>query len=161
MMPLLYYTSGMYAQTCCSGGIPLSNSIGLPIENKGTWQINVSYDYNNLNTLNSGSDKLDDDSRLRTTQSLLLNTGYTLNNNLSVELLMTYVNQKREIEQFGNKNVDETYGLGDGVLLFKYNINALFNQRSTLRLGKRQKINITNEKNRTWFVTERNRAWVK
>ena len=50
----------LFSQTCCSGGIPLSNSIGLPIENKGAFQFGLSYDYNNLNTLNSGDDELDD-----------------------------------------------------------------------------------------------------
>ena len=133
---------GLFAQTCCSGGIPISNSIGLPIENQGSWQFSLSYDYNNLNTLNSGSDRLDDDSRLRITQSLLFNTGYTITDNLSVELLLTYVNQKREISQFGNVNTDETYGIGDGVLLFKYNINQLFSSNSTLRLGAGPKIPI-------------------
>ena len=93
---------------------------------------------------------MDDDSRLRITQSLLLNTGYTITNNLSVELLLTYVNQKREISQFGNVNIDETYGIGDGVLLFKYNINQLFSENSTLRVGTGPKIpigatNVTND----------------
>jgi len=39
-----------YAQTCCSGGIPLSNNIGLTSLGKGTLQIGINYDYNNLNT---------------------------------------------------------------------------------------------------------------
>ncbi len=132
----------LFAQTCCSGGIPLSNSIGLPIENKGAFQFGLSYDYNNLNTLNSGDDELDDDSRLRTTQSVLFNTGYTITNNLSVELLLTYVNQTRRITQFGNINIDETNGIGDGVLLFKYNFNQLFKQNNTLRIGLGPKIPI-------------------
>ncbi len=142
VMVLISSSFGSYAQTCCSGGIPISNSIGLPIENKGAWQFSLSYDYNNLNTLNSGSDRLDDDSRLRVTQSLLFNTGYTITNDLSVELLLTYVNQKREISQFGNVNIDETYGIGDGVLLVKYNINELFSPTSTLRVGAGPKIPI-------------------
>lgn len=137
---LLAYNISLQAQTCCSGGIPLSNSIGLPIENQGAWQFSLSYDYNRLNTLLSGNDQLDDDSRLRITQSILLNTGYTITNDLSVELLLTYVNQKREINQFGNTNIDETYGLGDGVLLFKYNLNQLFGGNNILRLGLGPKI---------------------
>ncbi|MGI9533294.1 hypothetical protein [Lutimonas sp.] len=137
---LLLYSVNTNGQTCCSGGIPLSNSIGLPIENQGAWQFSLSYDYNRLNTLLSGSDRLDDDSRLRITQSLLFNTGYTITNNLSVEFLLTYVNQKREINQFGNTNLDETYGIGDAVLLFKYNFNNIFGGSNTLRLGAGPKI---------------------
>ena len=45
------------SQTCCSGGIPLSNSIGLETTEKGTLQLALNYDYNNLNTLNFESDK--------------------------------------------------------------------------------------------------------
>ena len=132
----------LYSQTCCSGGIPLSNSIGLPSANKGTLQFGISYDYNNLNTLQSGKDVLDDDARLRTTQSFLFNTGYTITNNLSVELLLTYVNQTRKITQFGNVNIDETNGVGDGVLLLKYNFNQLFDKNNTLRVGLGAKIPI-------------------
>ncbi|MBL4939411.1 MAG: hypothetical protein JKY16_03905, partial [Lutibacter sp.] len=44
------------AQTCCSGGVPLSNNIGLEILAKGTTQFGINYDYNNLNTLNDGSE---------------------------------------------------------------------------------------------------------
>lgn len=131
-----------YSQTCCSGGIPLSNSIGLPSASKGTLQFGLSYDYNNLNTLQSGKDVLDDKARLRTTQSVLFNTGYSITNNLSVELLLTYVNQTRKITQFGNVNIDETNGFGDGVLLFKYNINNLFKKKNTLRVGLGAKLPI-------------------
>jgi len=67
-----------YAQTCCSGGIPLSNSVGLAVLEKGTAQIGINYDYNNLNTLNSGSEKLDDNARLRITHSVLVNFNYAI-----------------------------------------------------------------------------------
>lgn len=131
-----------YSQTCCSGGIPLSNSIGLPSSSKGTFLLGISYDYNNLNTLNNGNSELDDNARLRTTQSLLFNIGYSITTNFSVEALFTYVNQKRTITQFGNVNTDEIYGVGDGVLLFKYNFNRIFEQNNTLRIGLGAKVPI-------------------
>ena len=74
------YTLSYNAQTCCSGGIPLSNNIGMPISEKGILQIGVNYDYNNLNTLNSGTETLNDNSRLRTTHSVLLNASYAITN---------------------------------------------------------------------------------
>lgn len=146
--------SSLFSQTCCSGGIPLSNSIGLPTANEGSWQFSLNYDYNYLNTLKSGNDKLDDQARLRTTQSILFNVGYSITKNLSVESLLTYVNQKREINQFGNKNVDETYGIGDGVLLFKYNFNSLFNKNNLLRIGLGTKIPIgaTDKRSKTGIL---------
>ena len=145
----LFTHFNFYSQTCCSGGIPLSNSIGLPIANKGALQFGLNYDYNYLNTLNSGSDELDDQARLRTTQSVLFSTGYSITNNFSFELLLTYVNQTRKITQFEDVNLDETNGIGDGVLLFKYNFNQLFKQNNTLRIGLGAKIPIgaTDKKN--------------
>lgn len=125
----------MSSQTCCSGGIPLSNSIGLPTSGKGTILLGLSYDYNYLNTLKSGKDVLDDSARQRITQSALLNIGYTITTNFSVEGLFTYVKQERIITQFGNINKDGSNGIGDGVLLFKYNFNQIFKDNNLLRLG--------------------------
>lgn len=129
------------AQTCCSGGIPLSNNIGLAITEKGTTQIGIHYDYNNLNTLNNGSEKLDDNSRLRITHSVLINIGYSITNSLAVEGLLTWVNQRRNISQFGNEDLTVTSGIGDAVILLKYNFpNILFGANSDISLGIGPKI---------------------
>ena len=114
---LVIISSFSYAQTCCSGGIPLSNNIGLPTLSKGSLQIGINYDYNNLNTLNFGKEKLDDDSRLRVTHSALLNVNYSVFKNVSVEGLFTYVNQRRTITQFGNKNLELNIGIGTKIPL--------------------------------------------
>ena len=128
------------AQTCCSGGIPLSNNIGLAILEKGTTQIGVSYDYNNLNTLNSGSDKLDDNSRLRITHAILVNASYAVTDRFSVEGLLTWVNQRRKITQFGNENLDQTSGIGDGLLLLKYNFPNIIGENIAINIGVGAKI---------------------
>ena len=144
----------MNAQTCCSGGIPLSNNIGLDILGKGMLQVNLSYDYNNLNTLNIGKDKIDDDSRLRTTNSVLLNMSYSITNNLAIEGLLSWVAQKRVISQFGNENTDSSSGIGDGVLLAKYNFSEILGKQSSVRLGLGVKIPIgsTTEKTNQGIV---------
>jgi len=122
-------------QTCCSGGIPLSNNIGLSIQEKGTLQIGVNYDYNNLNTLNNESKKLDDNARLRITHSALVNIGYSITEKIAVEGLFTWVNQRRKITQFGSENLDQTSGIGDAVLLAKYNFKDLIGENSNVALG--------------------------
>ncbi|WP_345168721.1 transporter [Algibacter aquimarinus] len=132
--------STMYAQTCCSGGIPLSNNIGMSVEEKGTFQLSLNYDYNNLNTLNNGTEKLNDDSRLRITNSILFNISYAVTNRLSVEGLFTWVNQRRVISQFGNENLDQTSGIGDGLLLLKYNFKNGLGKNSNIELGLGAKI---------------------
>jgi len=124
-----------YAQTCCSGGIPLSNSIGITSAAKGVFQLGIQYDYNNLNTLNFESRKLNDNSRLRITHSILINTDYAISDKFSVEGLFTWVNQRRLITQFGNENLDVTSGIGDAVILFKYNLKDILAKNSSLNLG--------------------------
>ncbi len=124
-----------HAQTCCSGGVPLSNNIGLPNEGQGSFLVGLNYDYNNLNTLNAGTDKLNDNSRLRITHSFLLNFGYSFTDRLSVESLFTWVDQSRNISQFGNENVTETSGVGDAVFLGKYSFPNLFGTNAILNLG--------------------------
>jgi len=130
------------AQTCCSGGIPLSNNIGLSVQEKGTFQIGLNYDYNNLNTLNNENEKLDDNARLRITHSALINVGYSITNKIAIEGLFTWVNQRRKITQFGNENLGQTSGIGDAVLLVKYNFKNLVGKNSNVGLGIGTKIPI-------------------
>ncbi len=128
-MKLLYsflfgicFLHSAFSQTCCSGGVPLSNNIGLPILEKGSLQLGVFYDYNHLNTLQRGTEKLNDASRIRITHSALFNVGYSITDNFSVEGLFTWVNQRRRINQFGNSNFEQTFGLGDAILIGKYRL---------------------------------------
>ncbi|MGI9550060.1 MAG: hypothetical protein ACR2MT_02580, partial [Aurantibacter sp.] len=132
---LLLFGSQTAAQTCCSGGVPLSNNLGLPNEGRGVLILGINYDYNNLNTLNAGSDKLNDDSRQRITNSILMNLGYAFTDRFSVETLFTWVNQTRTISQFGNESLTETTGIGDAVLLVKYAFPNVLGANSQMNLG--------------------------
>jgi len=125
----------VFSQTCCSGGVPLSNNLGLPNEGKGSLFAGLNYDYNNLNTLNAGSARLDDDSRLRITNSVLVNLGYAFTDRLSFETLFSWVNQSRTISQFGNESITETTGIGDAVFLAKYAIPNILGAGTVLNLG--------------------------
>lgn len=137
LFPLGHFVA---AQTCCSGGIPLSNNIGMAILAKGTTQIGVAYDYNNLNTLNNGSKKLDDNARLRITHSILVNASYAITDKFSVEGLLTWVNQRRKISQFGGINLDQSSGIGDALLLAKYNFTDVIGENTDLNFGIGSKI---------------------
>jgi hypothetical protein len=119
---LFIFNHNTYSQTCCSGGVPLSANLGLPASEKGSWQFSLSYDYNQLKTLKSGSVELDDGLRERLTQSILFETGYTFTKRFSLDLLLTYVRQERHIFSPLGTNSTITNGIGDGVLLLMYNI---------------------------------------
>lgn len=137
---VLLFAKKTHTQTCCSGGVPLSNNLGLSNEGKGSFQIGINYDSNNLNTLNVGSTKLDDNSRKRVTNSILTNIGYSISDRLSLETLFTWVNQTRRITQFGNQDFAETSGIGDAIFLIKYAFPNIFKTNSTLNIGVGSKI---------------------
>ncbi|WP_298762411.1 hypothetical protein [uncultured Polaribacter sp.] len=140
IMLVLLFGQQVYAQTCCSGGVPLSNNLGLSNEGKGSLQLGINYDYNNLNTLNAGSERLNDNSRQRITNSILANIGYSFTAKFSVETLFTWVNQTRTITQFNNENFTETKGIGDAVILLKYTFPNLFKNNTALNIGLGSKI---------------------
>lgn len=109
-------------QSCCSGGVPISNNLGLPLSGSKTIQWVVSYDLNILNTLKDGSRTLEDKARRRLTHSILMQGGYVINKRWSTELFASWVRQERIIKQFGNTNKTATQGVGDAVILAKYNL---------------------------------------
>ncbi|WP_391594503.1 hypothetical protein [Winogradskyella sp.] len=105
----------------------MSNNVGLVFSEKDKLLLGFSYDYNNLNTLKNENETIDDNSRLRTTHSILLNVGYAINTKLTTEALMTWVNQRRIINQLDSENIDQTYGIGDAIALVKYSVWANYN----------------------------------
>lgn len=124
-------------QTCCSGGVPLSSNLGLPVGNKHNLQINLSYNLNVLKTLKSGLTVLKDDlnSRRRTTHSVMFQVGYNFTERFAVDAFFPLILQERVI--FNNGMVsdrDQTLGIGDAVLLIKYKILAL-QEDQTLLIG--------------------------
>jgi hypothetical protein len=109
------------AQTCCSGGVPLGGSLGLGAAENKSLQFLVTYDYNALNTLMDVSERLDDQTRTRTTQSTILEMNYGLNNRVSITGVLPFIRQARNIEGFeGRKEFTAVQGIGDVVLLAKF-----------------------------------------
>ncbi len=132
--------SSLNSQTCCSGGIPMSNNLGLENLGKGVLQVGLNYDFNNLNTLNAGTTNLKDDSRQRITHSVLFNADYSFTNDLSIEALFTWVNQRRIIDQFGNTDLQQTNGIGDAVIMAKYRFTKILGESSSISIGIGAKI---------------------
>ncbi len=111
------------AQTCCSGGVPLSGNLGLPASSQNTWQFSLNYDLNVLKTLKVGTEKLDERNRRRLTHSMLFEAGYTFSERFSTDLFFSWVRQERKISNPGLPDQEQhTSGIGDAVLLLKYNL---------------------------------------
>jgi hypothetical protein len=126
-----------FAQTCCSGGIPLSNNVGgLPLSPRNTWQFSINGDLNILKTVKEGTRVLNDQARSRKTFSLLFKTTYSFTDKLFLEGLLTWVQQERSIEQVnGFNDFDRTRGFGDGVIILNYHYLTLGNIRFIAALG--------------------------
>ncbi len=67
LLILLIAPANLWAQACCSAGTPLLSSLELPATPKGSWQFALTYEYNTLKNVLSGTEKLDDDTRERLT----------------------------------------------------------------------------------------------
>jgi len=127
--------SQIFSQTCCSGGVPVASNLGLPPSESGAIQVSLSYDLNVLETLKTGKETLEDDSRSRKTHSGLLELGYSISDRFSVDALFSFIQQERVISQFGSQNVSNTKGIGDAVILFKYKLFATTDNTTVLQIG--------------------------
>lgn len=140
----LIISSLTWSQTCCSGGIPLSNNIGMSMYEKGTFQTGLSYDYNYLNTLNSGVKKLRGNNRLRVTHSVLLNVGYNITDKLLIESLFTWVNQRRNIKT--SSTLDQASGFGDAIFLARYKLIESEKWQFSLGAGAKLPLGVTDRR---------------
>jgi len=122
MLLMLVYPVILNAQTCCSGGVPLGGSLGLGAAEGKSLQVLVTYDYNAINDLVSFSEKLDDDTRSRTTQSSIIELNYGLNQQWSFAGVVPFIRQTRSIQAFSGEDFTAAQGLGDLVFLVKYRI---------------------------------------
>lgn len=123
------------AQSCCSGGVPLSGNIGFLTSEKGLLNFSINYDYNFLNLLYNENQRLNDNSRKRITQSVLIQSGYNISKSISIDFLFSLVQQEREITQFNNTDYIRTRGIGDAVVLLKYRVHRISNYHQDLFVG--------------------------
>lgn len=120
---LFMFTTEVVSQACCSAGAPILGSLETSTAGKNNLQLSLSYDFNNLQTVLEGSQKIDDDTRQRLSNSLLLETTYGIFDRFSVTGLITYINQQRIINSsIGEENSLSSSGFGDALLLIKYEV---------------------------------------
>ena len=147
LIPLLIFTStNIKGQACCSAGSPLLGSLEVSNVYGGELQVGLTYELNVLKDVYSGSIRLDDDFRKRTVNSFILEANYGISERFSVSSLFTFINQSRNISTYGNLSSNlNTSGLGDAVLLLKYNIVPLdFANQFELSIGGGLKLPIGN-----------------
>jgi len=121
----------------------------MPSASAGTWQFSPSCDLNYMNTTKIGSRVTGDAARQRFTQSLLLETGYAISDQLSLSTLLTYVFQSRIINGPGGRNKDALHGIGDAVMLLTCRAGGGINQKWELLVGGGPKLPLGRSEGRT------------
>ena len=100
----------------------MSANLGLPTVEKNVIQLNVSVDHSRLRRLLNERVVLDDQSRERITNTVLIEGGYSFSEKWSADVFLSFVQQIRNIDQFSRLVKSETKGIGDAVILLKYQL---------------------------------------
>lgn len=120
---LFLFPGSMFAQTCCSGGVPVSSNIGFPSGETKQLQFGIGYDYNQITRLYNENNILSDNNRKRSTQSYLFRASYQWQRRFATELFVPLIRQSRNIQTLSNTNDREiSFGLGDPALLLSYDV---------------------------------------
>ncbi|WP_282014122.1 transporter [Marinifilum flexuosum] len=123
LISLIIVQNKSFSQACCTGGAPLSSSLGIKSYSENTLIVDFSYDYNKMDKLYAGSSKLDDANRERITRSTLLRLSYPITNKWTVTSILPYVWQEQTVfSNFGN-TTQSASGIGDIVLLGQYTLH--------------------------------------
>ena len=118
-----------FSQACCSGGVPLGGSLGLGTAEQKSVQFLITHDINSIKDLVAVDQLLEDDTRNRQTNSLLLEMNYGISDRFSIAAVVPYITQIRTINGFeGVQEVTRTQGLGDLVFLLKYRVTPIENK---------------------------------
>ena len=136
----IYAPHEVYAQTCCSGGVPLSGNIGFSGSEAGVWQFELGYDLNLLSTLKQGNEIYLDDTRKRITQSILFKSGFSLTERIAVDALFTYVKQDRIVTSDLQISRVGTRGVGDAVVIGKLVLLNMNEKGMEIQVGAGPKI---------------------
>ncbi|MCK4749125.1 MAG: hypothetical protein KAT15_18860, partial [Bacteroidales bacterium] len=107
---------------------------------RGSWQFSFSYDYNRMTTLMEGNREIVNDSRKRFTHSFLLETAWSITDNVSLSGLFTWVSQTRTVVFLGNQNTDQLHGIGDAIILLTWKLIGDPSRRWELLAGIGPKI---------------------
>ncbi|UCH65857.1 MAG: hypothetical protein JSW63_01610, partial [Ignavibacterium sp.] len=77
LLPLIVATN-LKGQACCSAGSPLVGSLAIASSADGNLQVGITYEFNSLQDVYSGTERLDDDLRERNVNSFILEANYGL-----------------------------------------------------------------------------------
>lgn len=138
MVLLVQLPAAIMAQTCSCAGAPLLGTQSTGASGEGNLLIGLTYEFNQITNLYTGSTRITNDTVERNTQSALLEINYGITDRFSLSGTMSFVQKFREsgISNPGGSQTSTTNGIGDGILLLRYVLSqqSLWN-RYHLALG--------------------------
>ncbi|MCK5105061.1 MAG: hypothetical protein KAR17_19695, partial [Cyclobacteriaceae bacterium] len=117
---LLVLTLESTAQTCCTGGVPYLGAFKIPVVSSGQFSLNFSYGLNKNADLLLQDEEISDNSSQRIVQTILLQSDYGLNENISFSIVIPYLFQKEQINFLSNNHQLLNNGFGDLSLWSNY-----------------------------------------
>lgn len=110
------------AQTCSCAGAPLISSQSTGASSAGNLLFGITYEYNDISDLYSGSNRLSDETVARATRSVLLEINYGITDRLSATGTFSYVDKDRTtgLHIPGGGSTVNTRGAGDGIIMLRY-----------------------------------------
>ncbi len=116
-------TGAVQGQTCCSAGTPVLSAIDGQASRAGIFRLALNYDYNHIPDVYNGSERIIA-IRQRQTHSALLSISYGFTDRWGLDIILSYIRHQRRLNRLnfdGSRDELVTSGLGDALLMVKYN----------------------------------------
>ena len=114
---LTFWCNHLIAQTCCSAGAPLSNTVTIDNTDQ-LLSFTLGYEYKGINLLVDNNRRLENDPRSRSGQNVSFKTDYSLNDRWALSLSIPLIIQAR----ITNSEEQSSSGLGDINLIGQYKL---------------------------------------
>ncbi len=120
LLLLMAYMDTGWAQTCCTGGVPITGAIRLNQPEKKSLGLALNYDNNKIEDFFQEDEKLDADYIQRRTTTISLQADYGLTDKLSLLLLVPYAWMSEGVTQGNATEEVQKSSLGDISLMGNY-----------------------------------------
>lgn len=110
---LLLIAFNASGQTCCTGSAPITGSVNIGAIEANQWQLNFSYDFNNISDLVQENDLLNDDYLSRTTTTMFIQGTYGFSRGYGISVLMPVVQHTETIQNSTIQSTTKNTDLGD------------------------------------------------
>lgn len=123
-----------YAQTCCTGGPPLTGSLNLRAIQSSGWGISLTYDDNKIEDYILDDELISESTIKRYSRTVIAQIDYGITKNLTGTILVPYIWMGQSTQGFNGTIEGSTSGIGDILFMIQYG-KLLKNQNSIVFSG--------------------------